>query len=111
MSSVEERIRRFEEASGWNVFAAPRGKDCPGAFRFTIPGVMIGGDDITLTREFGQWALRWFSPDGNAVYVGRNDDLTLAYLDLIARRMGTNGVIERPSLLATETRFGEDLPS
>jgi len=59
-----------------------------GGFKFVIPGVMLGSDDVQVEfdREAKGWVLTY--EDAGRTWTGRAENLTAAYLDLIADRCG-----------------------
>jgi len=79
--------------SGMDIFE--RQHDEPGGFKFVIPHVMLSSDDVRVEfdRNDKVWLLTY--EDAGRIWTGRDEDLTAAYLDLIADRCGLHEARER----------------
>lgn len=90
--STDDEIRaqydRLQRLSGMDIFERRGGRDEPGGFKFVIPSTAISSDNVAITRDTDahSWVLTY--EDAGRTWTGRHDNLTLAYLDLIAERLG-----------------------
>jgi hypothetical protein len=84
---LNEEIDRMRRMTGWDIFERRDGHE-RGGFKFVIPGVMLGADDVAvdLDRESSEWVLTY--QDSGRTWTGRGHDTVRAYLDLIADRCG-----------------------
>lgn len=87
--NAKTEAARIMELSGLDIYEMTSGQGLPGGFSFTIPGVALGSHNVTVTREPGEWVLSYSDdPECGYIWIGRHDDLAMAYLDLIANRLG-----------------------
>lgn len=76
----------LSRAMGLDIFERRGGRDEPGGYKFTCPGVMIGSDNVQIGFHDGAWHLSY--TDSTGTHSGQAEDLVCAYLALIADRMG-----------------------
>lgn len=78
-------IEAFDRATGMDIFRRTNG---PGGFKIVIPGVAVSADNVQIDRdqETHEWVLSY--EENGLTYVGRAENLSSAYLCLIAARLG-----------------------
>lgn len=88
--TLNDEIERMQRMSGWDIFDRRDGHE-HGGFKFVIPGVMLSTDDVAVDfdRTDKVWVLSY--EDAGRTWTGRDENLTAAYLDLIADRCGLHG--------------------
>lgn len=87
MSELREQYERLQRLSGMDIFER-RGPDELGGFKFVVPGTALSAHNVTVSRDTAahEWVLTY--TDAGRRWTGRHEDLTAAYLDLIADRCG-----------------------
>lgn len=82
-----EEYDRIARLSGMDIFDR-RDPEELGGFKFVIPGTALSAHDVAVRRDHQAhvWVLTY--TDAGREWTGRAEDLTAAYLDLIADRCG-----------------------
>lgn len=83
----QEEYEHLRRLGGMDIFDMDHGRDLPGGFMFVIPHTAISSRDVSIRRdlEAHEWVLEY--EDAGRTWVGRHENLTAAYLDLIANRL------------------------